>query len=567
MNTTKQEHNLSKSDTTPSNVPTRMARRHDLDSLRAVAMLLGIVLHGSLAYFIIPVWPVQDVNQHEGFGGMFLMLHGFRMPLFFLISGFFTSMLWRYRGLESLVQHRFKRIFLPLAIGLLTIIPLMNFVTGFVTENTISPFGFNAPATKSIEPESPITIQPVSLIDTKPQQDIFAAAYSGDLDSVIANLEAGVDVNAKDLVRKSTPLQIAAFTQQKHVVEFLIKKKADLFYRNLDGSTALEIAYFVGAEDIAGIIQAAMENSTPPETSESETIYHEDFLQTDNQLVDSDSLAASYKSWLNDPSWKTSNAPFAFDFMHTPVFHHLWFLWFLCWLVVAFIFYSKAAEALNLKQLPNWLIISPLRYLWLIPVTMFAQQFMIVPGFGPDTSTGLIPYPHMLLYYGIFFFFGALYFDMNDVSGKVSRFWQIELAVGMCLFFFGAESAFGDFNRFESIISPEYYELLSDLIQVTYAWTMTFALMGLFRVLFYGENKKMRYMSDSSYWLYLMHLPLIILFQYMLKDVGIPAVFKLILICVVSSGILLLTYEFCVRYTPIGTLLNGKKTRSTESTE
>ena len=137
----------------------------------------------------------------------------------------------------------------------------------------------------------------------------------------------------------------------------------------------------------------------------------------------------------------------------------------------------------------------------------------------------------------------------------------------MCLFFFGVEAAVGDVSNFESIIAPEYYGLLSNLIQVTYAWTMTFAFMGLFRALFYSENKKMRYMSDSSYWLYLMHLPLIILFQYMLRDVGMPAVLKLVLICVVSSGILLLTYEFCVRYTPIGTLLNGKKTRSTENTE
>ncbi|HCK69997.1 MAG TPA: hypothetical protein DHW38_00330, partial [Planctomycetaceae bacterium] len=94
----------------------------------------------------------------------------------------------------------------------------------------------------------------------------------------------------------------------------------------------------------------------------------------DDQLVAPDSLAASYQAWLNGPTWNTSNDLFAFNFMHTPVFHHLWFLWFLCWLVVGFIFYSKAVEALNLKQLPNLLIVSPLRYLWLIPVTMFAQQ-------------------------------------------------------------------------------------------------------------------------------------------------------------------------------------------------
>ena len=260
----------------------------------------------------------------------------------------------------------------------------------------------------------------------------------------------------------------------------------------------MDIAYAVRAYDIAAVLEGAISETEPIE-------FEDNFLQVDDQLVAPDSLAASYHAWLNGPTWNTSNDPFAFNFMHTPVFHHLWFLWFLCWLVVGFIFYSKAVEALNLKQLPNWLIVSPLRYLWLIPVTMFAQQFMLMPVFGPDTSAGLLPYPHMLLYYGIFFFFGALYFDVNDESGIISKFWQMELGIGVCLFFFGVEAAVGDVSNFESIIAPEYYGLLSNLIQVTYAWTMTFAFMGLFRALFYSENKKMRYMSDSSY-LSLIHI-------------------------------------------------------------
>ncbi|MFM1558046.1 MAG: acyltransferase family protein [Roseibacillus sp.] len=43
-------------------------------------------------------------------------IHGFRLPLFFLVSGFFTAMLWRHRGLKELVKLRSKRILLPLAI-------------------------------------------------------------------------------------------------------------------------------------------------------------------------------------------------------------------------------------------------------------------------------------------------------------------------------------------------------------------------------------------------------------------------------------------------------------------
>ena len=35
------------------------------------------------------------------------------MPLFFLVSGFFTAMLWRKRGVSSLLKHRYARIFIP----------------------------------------------------------------------------------------------------------------------------------------------------------------------------------------------------------------------------------------------------------------------------------------------------------------------------------------------------------------------------------------------------------------------------------------------------------------------
>jgi len=65
-------------------------RYHDLDALRAFAMLLGIGLHGFMSFvpFPLPVWPAQDVNQHEGYLFAMHAIHGFRLQLFFLVSGF-----------------------------------------------------------------------------------------------------------------------------------------------------------------------------------------------------------------------------------------------------------------------------------------------------------------------------------------------------------------------------------------------------------------------------------------------------------------------------------------------
>lgn len=70
-----------------------------------------------------------------------------------------------------------------------------------------------------------------------------------------------------------------------------------------------------------------------------------------------------------------------------------------------------------------------------------------------------------------------------------------------------------------------------------------------------------RYVSDSAYFLYLMHLPLIFVPQYLMKQVDLPAFVKFTVVCISTTAVLLLIYEKVVRYTPIGTLLNGPRKR------
>jgi hypothetical protein len=41
-------------------------RRHDLDALRASAMLLGILYHAALSFALGFTWSVQDVSQTKG---------------------------------------------------------------------------------------------------------------------------------------------------------------------------------------------------------------------------------------------------------------------------------------------------------------------------------------------------------------------------------------------------------------------------------------------------------------------------------------------------------------------
>ncbi len=68
-----------------------------MDALRATAMLLGIVFHTAVFLVPVPEWPVyysyaeSQPRDQNLYAYLITILHGFRMPLFFLISGFFTA--------------------------------------------------------------------------------------------------------------------------------------------------------------------------------------------------------------------------------------------------------------------------------------------------------------------------------------------------------------------------------------------------------------------------------------------------------------------------------------------
>ncbi len=103
-----------------------MKRLHDLDALRACAMLLGVLLHAVFCtipfrYFRHHVLPGASNSWALPYFHLVQLVHGFRMPVFFLLSGFFCALLWQRRGLRGLLKNRILRIALPLLICIPTV--------------------------------------------------------------------------------------------------------------------------------------------------------------------------------------------------------------------------------------------------------------------------------------------------------------------------------------------------------------------------------------------------------------------------------------------------------------
>ncbi|MFK8111040.1 MAG: acyltransferase family protein [Rubripirellula sp.] len=549
-----------------------IARRHDLDALRAIAMLLGIGLHGALAYMVLPRggWPVQDIHQSSSFAAFMAAVHGFRMPLFFLISGFFTAMLWRKRGLKALIQHRFKRIFLPLLLGMFTFVPAVWIVSigaGFLgaTSTTLSA-----------------------------DRDIWSATQLADREAILGHLDRGADVNGIEPTLGATPLTVAGWTGDVDTMNLLIEKGADVNRINRDGNVALAGATLFGR---FGAVRVLVENgadihfvnndgntaSMIAETSWGITNYVAGLVEVDVtqeevdagredilELLRETSAAAPASTAAKASEEQSKQDPWAGIMsllLMFPFYHHLWFLAFLCWLVLMFAVYAWALDRFPWKTASTRFVVSPLRYAWLIPLTLLPQATMglAFPSFGPDTSVGILPLPNVLFYYAIFFFFGAMYFDSDDQQGRVGKYWKLTIPISLFVLFpIGYELTHGGIG-FANQIDSDLKRPLSVLTQVLYAWLMTFGLIGLFRSLFSGESKTLRYISDSSYWLYLAHLPLVIVLQTAVRNWPLPAFVKFAIVCLATCLILILSYQWIVRYTPIGTLLNGPRTRPSKT--
>ena len=229
-------------------------------------------------------------------------------------------------------------------------------------------------------------------------------------------------------------------------------------------------------------------------------------------------------------------------------------------LLVPFCIFALVADFLKLKPLPKWLFRSPLLLLWAVPLTMVPHWFNV--GFGPDTTINLIPVPHILLYYAVFFFFGAVYYDCDDRDGRLSRFWWLALPLALLLVYPLTANIIRDpVEWIGRGLADKMIHPVTVMSGALYTWLMIIGLIGLFRKVYSSENSTLRYISDSAYWLYVAHLPLVMVAQTLAKPLNIPIGLKFALVCATVTAVLLISYSLFVRYSWLGTLLNGKRVR------
>ena len=486
-------------------VPVR--RRHHLDAVRAFAMLLGIVLHGALAHFDSG-WGVRDTGTSDVAEYLVSIIHAFRMPLFFTISGYFTALLVFRRGTSAVISHRTRRILGPLALGAFTIVPITTLTWGWAAAD--------------------------------PESSVWAGVISGDATAVSEAIRDGADPNeiSSD---DSTPSILAAIFGDVDVLESLHAGGADLAYIDPDGGTALTTAVFVGnpeaATYIANTIGLGDVLRAVPRDGEG--------YQWD--LVDWFGSGSEIPPALADALGRTNSGSddFAIEPWDTGL-HHLWFLWQLYIIVIVYLTALLATRRIGISRLPIPISIG---IAGVLATVLQARMY----GIGPDTSTGIIPAWHVLAYYGVYFWLGTQLFTPEGRRGlaldRISSRGAIAVPIAMLGLFPVAIDS--------SVYGNNPSAVVTAVAQTAFCWTMGIGMLGLGALMFSRPRRWVRWLSDASYWMYLAHLPLVIVAQRWARSVSWPALVEIGAIVAAISIILFISYRWAIRRSPIGRLLNG----------
>ena len=188
--------------------------------------------------------------------------------------------------------------------------------------------------------------------------------------------------------------------------------------------------------------------------------------------------------------------------------------------------------------------------------------FMLEPNwmmwFGiPTPDRGLVPNTVALTGYGFAFTVGWLLHRRRDILDRLKTWAPVYalIAVGLTIWCVLQVGLAPSFTAGEDNLETWIYAL-------SYAaagWAWCFALLGLGLVVFARENTIVRYVADASYWIYILHLPIVMALQVWFSDMAIPVGLKFALVNLITLAVCLASYHVLVRNTVLGGWLNGRR--------
>jgi glucan biosynthesis protein C len=239
-----------------------------------------------------------------------------------------------------------------------------------------------------------------------------------------------------------------------------------------------------------------------------------------------------------------------------PSLGHLWFLYYLCYFYLLIpLCRFLVARSLAIEQ--------PVRKLLASPVSLLL--------FGLYTAATLWPFrggqvhegflfikPHLpsLLYYGSFFVFGYLFHYYRDFLQCLARWVPWCAALALALFPLALYV-----SHLEHLDPAQSFviHLTAVIVNGLCTWTLVYLFIGSALRFFDRASPWTLYMSQSSYWVYLLHLPLVCIAGWWLVQYDFPPIFKFLLVVGFTTVVCFVTYHYGVQRTWVSAFLNGKR--------
>jgi fatty acid desaturase/peptidoglycan/LPS O-acetylase OafA/YrhL len=247
---------------------------------------------------------------------------------------------------------------------------------------------------------------------------------------------------------------------------------------------------------------------------------------------------------------------------------HLWSLEYLALMLAAFWIAVGLRRYLvpgsrRLAGGPGWLVghlLSPWRPLFLaVPsaLILWAGHRHVGLDAMMDRMNSFVPEPWRLVHNTVFFVVGVYLYRFRPELDRFADHHWTYLALSAPVFACRAV-----------LIHQDLTWQLGGLAEIAlaasgalFAWLVSFGLLGLALASFNRPRPAIRYFADSSYWVYLCHLPVIGLLQVDLFTVRAPAAVKFSIVLAGTMALCLATYQVLVRHTFLGTWLHGRRDR------
>lgn len=233
---------------------------------------------------------------------------------------------------------------------------------------------------------------------------------------------------------------------------------------------------------------------------------------------------------------------------------HLWFLYFLMmYAIIGCLIAMAFKKNTGFTTSANNLFTSILKSFWFRLLSMTLLFFLCLYWMGTPAILTNVDWaidPAIFVTYFIFFGTGWIIFTTN-ILNKIAGYSIMQLVIATLLFL-GSIVVQIQWSEASWILPVQM------LFTAVYSALYIFGFISFFLKYFNLFSQRLSYLMDASYWVYIIHLPIVAFMPGLITDLSLSPLVKFVVTLSTTSIICLASYEYLVRGRFIGKFLNGK---------